>query len=61
MPNFEAVLEIRHHCPYCVLTERYEGLRISSWDNVTTHIAVVISSSPEDLKAFEGELASSLP
>jgi predicted DNA binding protein len=61
MPNFEALLEIRHDCPYCVLTERYSGLRISSWDNVTTHVAVVISSKPEDLEAFEAELASFLP
>lgn len=61
MPNFEARLDIRHNCPYCTLTERYPGLRISSWDNATTHVAVVTSSSQEDLKGFEEELASYLP
>ena len=61
MPNFEARLDIRHACPYCALTERYPGLRISSWDNATTHVAVVTSTSPDDLAGFEEELASYLP
>jgi predicted DNA binding protein len=41
MPNYEARLEIHHDCPYCILTERYSGLRINSWDNARTHVAVV--------------------
>lgn len=61
MPNYEARLDVRHDCPYCVLTERYPGLRISAWDNVSTHVAVVTSGSPEDLRDFEEELATFLP
>lgn len=61
MPNFEARLDIRHDCPYCALTERYPGLRISSWDNATTHVAVVTSEHHDDLEEFERELASYLP
>lgn len=61
MPNYEARLDIRHDCPYCMLTERYPGLRISSWDNASTHVAVVTSSSTGDLEKFEEELASYLP
>lgn len=61
MPNYEARLDIRHDCPYCMLTERYPGLRISSWDNASTHVAVVTSSSQDDLEGFEEELASFLP
>ncbi|MBI0584259.1 MAG: helix-turn-helix domain-containing protein [Methanomassiliicoccus sp.] len=61
MPNYEARLDIRHNCPYCHLTERFPGLRISSWDTANTHVAVVTSSVPDDLRAFEEELAGYLP
>jgi predicted DNA binding protein len=61
MPNFEARIDVRHDCPYCILTERYSGLRITSWDNASTHVAVVTSSEPGHLEAFERELAESLP
>jgi predicted DNA binding protein len=61
MPNFEALLEVRHPCPYCLLTERFDGLRISSWDNAKTHVAVVTSPREEDLEEFEAALASFLP
>lgn len=61
MPNYEARLDIRHDCPYCVLTERFPGLRISSWYNMSTHIGIVTSGDPEDLEAFERELGGYLP
>jgi predicted DNA binding protein len=61
MPNYEARLDIRHDCPYCVLTGRYPGLRISSWDNASTHVAVVTSESQDNLRGFEEELGAFLP
>ena len=61
MPNYEARLDIHHNCPYCMLTERYPGLRISSWDNASTHVAVVTSRSTEDLEKFEEDLATFIP
>jgi len=61
MPNFEARLEVRHDCPYCILTERYPGLSISSWDNAAAHMAVVTSPDPQELEGFERELANFLP
>ncbi len=61
MPNYEARLDIRHDCPYCVLTERFPGLRISSWYNMSTHIGIVTSGDPEDLEAFERELGGYFP
>ena len=61
MPNYEFRLDIRHDCPYCVLTERFPALRISSWYNVSSHIGIVTTSRPEDLVAFERELAAYFP
>lgn len=61
MPNYEARLDIHHDCPYCILTERYPGLKITSWDNASTHVAVVTSNVPGHLELFERDLGESLP
>jgi predicted DNA binding protein len=61
MPNYEARFDVQHDCPYCILTERYEGLKITSWDNASTHVAVVTSKEPGYLEAFERDLAEMLP
>jgi predicted DNA binding protein len=61
MPNYEARLEIHHDCPYCILTERYSGLRINSWDNARTHVAVVTCHRADYLEQFEKELADLIP
>jgi predicted DNA binding protein len=61
MPNYEVRLDVHHDCPYCILTERYPGLKITSWDNASTHVAVVTSNEPGHLEAFEQDLGRSLP
>ncbi len=61
MPNYEARLKVSHDCPYCALTERYPGLRITSWDNASTHVAVVTSSVAGHLEGFQRELSRYMP
>lgn len=51
---------VKHDCPYCVLTERYPGLRITTWDNTSTHVAVV-TGEDDELEGFQKELAGFLP
>ncbi len=60
MPNYEATLEVKHDCPYCDITERHPGIRITAWDNTVMHIAVVTSDGQEGLDDFQRELSAEL-
>lgn len=60
VPNYEAVLEVRHDCPYCNITERHTGIHITAWDTTAMHIAVVSCDREEELADFQQELSASL-
>ncbi len=60
MPNYEAVLEVKHDCPYCNITELHPGIHITAWDTTAMHIAVVTCDREGELEDFRRELSASL-